>query len=224
MPFHDLADLAELGTFHPAVTTKAEQRGTMKPRLILAAIAAILFTSATACAVNPTSTPDEPATSTVPEEATKLTRQIQELQAENAAIREELATMRSEIDQQTEETPPNNDICGRSPGIQEILIRELTLPSCQLINDRELLRLSHLSVSSDGLWPGDLDDLHNLETLRVYLNTNPPEDLLADMQKLQDLTLEFKAEGTCGKIHLNGEHVEISRSGPQCRLAFVHTP
>ncbi len=196
----------------------------MKPRLILAAIAAIFFTSATACAINPTATPDELATSTVPEEITNLTRQIQELQAENAAIRNKLATMRSKINQQREEAPPNNDICGRSPSIQKILIRELTLPSCQLINNRELLRLSHLSVSSDELWPGDLDDLRNLETLRIYLNTNPPENLLADMQKLQDLTLEFNTEGACGKIYLNGEHVKIFRSGPQCRLAFVHTP
>ena len=82
--------------------------------------------------------------------------------------------MSSKINQQREEAPPNNDICGRSPSIQKILIRELTLPSCQLINNRELLRLSHLSVSSDELWPGDLDDLRNLETLQIYLNTNPP--------------------------------------------------
>ena len=72
----------------------------MKSRLILAAIAAIFFTSATACAINPTATPDELATSTVPEETTNLTRQIQELQAENAAIRNKLATMSSKINQQ----------------------------------------------------------------------------------------------------------------------------
>ena len=196
----------------------------MKPRLILAAIAAIFFTSATACAINPTATPDELATSTVPEETTNLTRQIQELQAENAAIRNKLAAMSSKINQQRKEAPPNNDICGRSPSIQEILIRELTLPSCQLINDRELLRLSDLTVSSDELWPGDLDDLHNLETLKVYLHTNPPENLLTDMPKLQHLTLEFNAKGTCGKIYLNGEHIKISRSGPKCRLAFTRTP
>ena len=104
------------------------------------------------------------------------------------------------------------------------MIRELTLPSCQLINDRELLRLSDLTVSSDELWPGDLDDLRNLETLKVYLHTNPPENLLTDMSKLQHLTLEFNAKGTCGKIYLNGEHIKISRSGPQCRLAFTRTP
>ena len=27
-----------------------------------------------------------------------------------------------------------------------------------------------------------------------------------------------------GKIYLNGEQVKIFRSGPQCSLAFVHTP
>ena len=131
--------------------------------------------------------------------------------------------MRSKIDQQSMEAPTNNDICGRSPSIQEILIFELTLPSCQLINDRELLRLSDLTVSSDELWPGDLDDLHNLETLKLYLKTNPPENLLADMPKLQDFLLEFKAKGACGKMYLNGEHIKISRSGPQCRLS-VRTP
>ena len=129
----------------------------MKLRLILAAIAAISFTSAIACAISPTATPDEPTTN--------LTQQIQELQAENTTIRNELATIRSEIDQQSMESPTNNDICGRSPSIQKILIGELALPSCQLINDRELLRLSDLTVSSDELWPGDLDDMHNLETL-----------------------------------------------------------
>ena len=196
----------------------------MKLRLILAAIAAIFFTSATACAINPTATPDELATSTVPEEITNLTRQIQELQAENAAIRNKFVTMRSEIDQQNMEAPPNNDICGRSPSIQKILIRELTLRSCQWINNRELLRLSDLTVSSDELWPGDLDDLHNLETLKLYLKTNPPENLLADMPKLQSMTLEVYTKGACGKIYLNGEHIKIGKSGLHCRLAFVHTP
>ena len=187
----------------------------MKLRLILAVIAAISFTSAISCTINPAATPDE--------STTNLTRQIQELQAENTTIRKELATMRSQIDQQSMEAPPN-DICGRSPSIQEILIRELTLPSCQMINDRELLRLSHLTISSDELWPGDFEDLHNLETLKLYLKTNPPENLLADMPKLQSMYLEFKAKGPCGKMYLNGEHIKISRSGPQCTAGFARTP
>ena len=196
----------------------------MKLRLILAAPACLIAvaTMLTACAspdpdfdraypggpydLNQRVTAlEESGTGTAP-------KQVQDLQEENAAIRAELAALT------TSRALPNNDICGRSTNIQKILIEKLGLPSCQIINDRELLRFSELTVSSDRLWPGDLEGLHNVETLKLYLGEPPPENLLQNLDKLQDLTLQFKTEGSCGRIQLHGQHRDILRTGEHCNL------
>ena len=112
-----------------------------------------------------------------------------------------------------------NDICERSPKLQDTILRELQLPSCQIVSERELLRITKFTVSAEELWPGDLDGLRNLETLRLYLNSPPPEDLLSDAPNLVDLTLEHG--GICGKFAINGKPVEVSKSGENCRATMA---
>ena len=113
-----------------------------------------------------------------------------------------------------------SDICERSPELQEIVLRELQLPSCQIVSERELLRITELSVTAEELWPGDLDGLRNIETLRLYLNSSPPGDLLSDVPNLAYFTLQ-QYDGICGNFAINGQPVEVRKSGDNCEGEWV---
>ena len=155
---------------------------------MVAVLTTVLFTTA-ACAGEPAPTPDA---------ATDQAKQTEELRRENIAIREELSALQSEMNKQAQETTMQTaskveDICSRSPAIQKELLNELGIPSCAHTTIRELLRLTELSFSYSGeeSTTGDLDGLSNLTTLRLYIpDHKPPDNLLRDLTKLQNLTLE----------------------------------
>ena len=50
-----------------------------------------------------------------------------------------------------------------------------------------------MDVRTNELWAGDLDGLYNLERLELQLNSPPPPDLVADLGKLIQLSISFKA-------------------------------
>lgn len=64
--------------------------------------------------------------------------------------------------------PVEEDICYRTPEIQEWIISRLRLESCQLITERELFRITErMSWSSRALKPGDLRGLANVRSLSI---------------------------------------------------------
>ena len=160
-------------------------------------------------------------------ESERLERDIGLLREEVDTLREQLESdvslLRQELDALASRPTGlgYKDICERSPKLQKTILKELQLPSCQIVSERELLRITKLTVSAEELWPGDLDGLRNLETLRLYLKAPPPEYLLSDMPKLANLTLEHG--GICGKLEINGQPAETHGSGDHCRLN-VHRP
>ena len=181
-----------------------------------AAMVAILLTTAAACAGNPTPAPDAPTTSILPEEATKLTRQVQELQAENAAIQEELSALRTEIEKQPQgmmtsapaeesqdqQSPrprdPYRNICDRSLNVLEKLLEKLDVELCTYVTHEELFRIEKLDITGD-LKAGDLDGLVNLKGLSVSTYTKPlPVDVFADLQSLEDLSMNVKTDEPWG--------------------------
>ena len=126
---------------------------------------------------------------------------------ENNETRNELAQLRVQINALQAQQRTYDDICERSPGIQEEFIDILQLPSCEYITSRELLRITELTFSGDELWPGDLDGLRNVETLRLYLQSRPPEDLLENVPAIKELTLDFR--GICTEFAVNGKPLEV---------------
>ena len=92
------------------------------------------------------------------------------------------------------QTPVSGDICERSPAVQNALIEVLELPSCQIINERELLRVTALEISSRReLRAGDLDGLYNLEGLELSMAAPPPPGILADLGNLSRIKMSFQA-------------------------------
>ena len=88
---------------------------------------------------------------------------------------------------------PERGICQRSPAIQNALINRLRIPSCRLITEEELFRITAMDMRAKELWAGDLDGLYNMERLVLELNTPLPPDLLADLGKLIQLSISFRA-------------------------------
>ena len=97
--------------------------------------------------------------------------------------------------------PVSGDICQRSPAVQNALIEKLQLPSCQIINERELLRVTALKISSGReLWAGDLDGLYNLEGLSLSMPALPPPGILTDLHNLKGLKLSMPAPPPPGML------------------------
>ena len=92
------------------------------------------------------------------------------------------------------QTPVSGDICERSPAVQNALIEVLELPSCQIINEREILRITALEISSGReLRAGDLDGLYNLEGLKLSMAGPPPPGMLAGLGNLSRIEMSFQA-------------------------------
>ena len=99
------------------------------------------------------------------------------------------------------QTPVSGDICERSPAVQNALIEKLQLPSCQIINERELLRVTALKISSSReLRAGDLDGLYNLEGLSLSMAGPPPPGMLAGLYNLESLKLSMAAPPPPGML------------------------
>ena len=178
----------------------------MKLRLTLTTLVTILF-MATACASEPAPTPDT-------RETDRLSRQIQELQAENETVRNELATLTAagseqqqtpatetlvtEISTATPDEPdakpsrPTDNICSRSPAVQEKFLYKLSVPICSIVTGEDLFRIEEIDFRGD-LWAGDLDNLVNLKELEVeILERSLPENVFADLVNLETLYIQIE--------------------------------
>ena len=173
----------------------------------LAVLATVLFTT-TACAGEsvPAPTTEAPTANADPGETGRLASQVQELQDENAAIREELATLTSASQEQpqrqqapTMETPikPNlkpdrsiHNICERSPSAQKAILSTLKLNRCSSVDGQELFRIEAIGVG-DNLKAGDLNGLVNLKTLNLSAKEPMPASLLEELTNLETLNLGF---------------------------------
>ena len=78
---------------------------------------------------------------------------------------------------------------------QNALISRLRIPSCRLITEEELFRITAMDMGGHvkELWAGDLDGLYNMERLVLKLHGPLPPDLLADLGKLIQLSVSFRA-------------------------------
>ena len=183
----------------------------MKLRLMLTTLVTILFL-ATACTEEPAPAPDT-------KETDRLSRQIQELKAENETVRNELATLTAagseqqqipvtetpenetptaEISKPTPDEPkakpsrPTENICDRSPAAQELLLEKLSFSMCSAATGEELFRIEGLAFRGD-LWAGDLNDLVNLKSLQVeILEGSLPENIFADLVNLEGLYIDIE--------------------------------
>ena len=175
---------------------------------MLTTLVTILFL-ATACTEEPAPAPDT-------KETDRLSRQIQQLQAENEAFRNELATLTAEGTEQ-QKTPatettvtenftptpdepkakpsrPTENICSRSPDAQKLLRDEVNLSRCAIITGEELFRIEEIDYRGT-LWAGDLNDLVNLKELELeYLDVPLPENVLADLVNLENLDVDINLE------------------------------
>ena len=188
----------------------------MKLRLTLTTLVTILL-MATACASDPPPTPDT-------RETDRLSRQVQKLQEENATIRNELATLTAagseqqspvteistpttdELDAKPTQNPKTgeannpagtkNNICGRTPEVQGLIINVLRIPSCQLINASELFRIKQLVSETPSVKPGDFDHMPNLQEIRLNkLQELPPEETFTGLPNLQKLVIQINQDG-----------------------------
>ncbi len=175
----------------------------MKLRLTLTTLVTILL-MATACASDPPPTPDT-------RETDRLSRQIQQLQAENEAVRNELATLTAagaEQIQPPQGTPtaqpteqpeepeqrPIHDICDRSPSVQTAILSKLKLNRCSSVTRKELFRIEQLQISSD-LKDSDLDGLVNLKELSISTKEKPLQvGIFANLVNLEKLSIGLGEE------------------------------
>ena len=150
--------------------------------------------------------------STTPE-AQEWERSLEEIREAQAELERNLEELEAEISvrgtddwppSQAEgdgQTPVSGDICERSPAVQNALIEKLQLPSCQIINERELLRVTALKISSSReLRAGDLDGLYNLEGLSLSMAGPPPPGMLAGLYNLEGLKLSMAAPPPPGML------------------------
>ena len=114
-----------------------------------------------------------------------------------APTEESPAPMRLE---QTRRPPAvTGNICWRTPGIQEKLIEDLRIPSCQLINESELFRIREFRVDTPEVKPGDFDHMPNLKELRIEKLRKFPEAATFDgLRALEKLNIRIATDGSSG--------------------------
>ena len=93
--------------------------------------------------------------------------------------------------------PDSPSICGRSPLVQQEILEQLQIPSCQVINNQELYRILELELGhpEHPLKPGDMDGLVNLTELDIRTNYLPA-GIFKDLANLQHLNIELDVQGT----------------------------
>lgn len=173
----------------------------MRKLFFLLMIALVMLTLA--CNEAPVDSPDHrlvpvvrPGPTADTTQLERLQNEVRELETEMEALRQ--AVMATSVPTSTpsvdvRRSPVSGDICQRSPAIQNALISRLNIPSCRLITGGELLRITALAISAKELWSGDLDGLYNVDNLNLSLQSPPPPDLLADLERLVDLSLSFQS-------------------------------
>ena len=88
----------------------------------------------------------------------------------------------------TRKPQATGNICWRTPQVQEKLIEDLKIRSCQLINEGELFRIRRFDVDTHEVKHGDFDNMPNLKTLQIEELRDFPEagtfDGLINLEKL----------------------------------------
>ena len=105
---------------------------------------------------------------------------------------------------------PSDNICRRSPGVQNDLIRKLEMSSCQIITVEELFRLdSNFSTTfKESPKQGDFAGMTNLRQLTIRMEIPEgkqeaiPDQLLNGLVKLETLVLELR-----GRLTINSNAV-----------------
>ena len=84
--------------------------------------------------------------------------------------------------------------------VQQEILEQLRIPSCQVINDQELYRILRLELGhpEHALKPGDLDGLVNLTELGIRTNYLPA-GIFKDLGNLQELDIEIDVQGRIGE-------------------------
>ena len=111
----------------------------------------------------------------------------------NADLEDKPAPTRLERTRRPEAT---SNICWRTPEVQDKIIEDLQIPSCQLINEGELFRVRKFDVDTPGVEPGDFDHMPNLKNLKIEKLRDFSEPGTFDgLSNLEDLNIRITADG-----------------------------
>ena len=89
-----------------------------------------------------------------------------------------------------------SNICWRTPEVQEQLIEDLRIPSCQLINEDELFRIREFDVDTSEAKPGDFDHMPNFRELQIEELRDFPEPGTFDgLGNLEELNIRIASDG-----------------------------
>ena len=179
----------------------------MRNITIIAGLILILALAAACTGNEPAGEPDPPnvaqasPTTTQAQIATALTAEPPALVLAPTAASETTApTEESPVPMRLEQTrrPPTamGNICWRTPGIQEKLIEDLRIPSCQLINESELFRVMEFDVDTPEVNPGDFDHMPNLKELQIEeLRKFPEAGTFDGLSNLEKLNIRITTDG-----------------------------
>ena len=139
----------------------------------------------------PTSTTEAAVRSTIPDDTRRSqtnTPQIEEPQ--------ETPTQNPKVGEANRPAGTKNNICWRTPEVQEQIIQDLSIPSCQVINESELFRIRNLRLETPSVKPGDFDHMPNLQGLIIHkLRELPPEETFTGLPSLQQLVIKINPDG-----------------------------
>ena len=139
----------------------------------------------------PTSTTEAAVQSTTPDDTRRSqthTPQIEEPQ--------ETPTQNPQMEEVNKPAGIKNNICWRTPEVQDRIIQDLSIPSCQIINESELFRIRNLRLETPSVKPGDFDHMPNLQGLRIHrLRELPPDETFTGLPNLQELVIEITPDG-----------------------------
>ena len=108
----------------------------------------------------------------------------------------EIPTQNPQMEEANRSAGIKNNICWRTPEVQEQIIQDLSIPSCQIINESELFRIRNLGLETPSVKPGDFDHLPNLQGLGIHkLRELPPEETFTGLPNLQQLVIKINPDG-----------------------------
>ena len=109
---------------------------------------------------------------------------------------QETPTQNPQIGEASKPVGIKNNICWRTPEVQNQIIQDLGIPSCQLINESELFRVRDLGLKTRIVKPGDFDHMPNLQALRIHeLRELPPEETFTGLPSLRHLVIKINSDG-----------------------------
>ena len=85
-------------------------------------------------------------------------------------------------------TPSGPGICGRSPEVQRVILKDLKINLCEIVSEGELFRITDLEVGMESAKAGDFQGLVNVRKLGVGAKSVEP-GTFTEMPSLQALQL-----------------------------------